>query len=440
MFLSGSISNEWRSLDQESKNKWNNLALKDKERYQREKASFVGPWKVRTCVRTPKDPNSPKRPVPAYFAFSNERRQEVRDNNPEATSTELSRILSDMWKHAPGEIRKRYLDREFIERRAYNEKTMAWRAKRGAKKPIAREAESQPVPVYQGATEEAKLGSTGYASSPRLIDAIPSRMDPELSIGDDSSTNPGTQTDTQHLRQAGAPSSLGPLCLTSGLLHQQPFGSIIVGNPDQSLLAKLLKRSSPATQLPLEMQNPDRDVLRQLLLQAVSIQTRALGYSQSMPPSPGFPGCNTTETRSRLMQGHVVDTLELLTGTQPTIGGVPSGGHRNPRTLPHASIVIPSDNNISHLHGMAEFVSSQRILVHEAARESTNTLLLSQILGHLQQPQVGRPNTISTTGMFNFRPYTSLQHSSTLHSLLMRLGSSSSGTHNDAANRNVLWR
>lgn len=130
MNIAGQISDEWRNLKPDAKRKWDEMARQDKERYQREKAEYAGPWKVRTNLRKPKDPNSPKKPVPAYFAFSNERRQEVKNSNPSATNGEVSRLLSKMWKDAPEEVRKFYLDREAEEREKYTESMAEWKAKR----------------------------------------------------------------------------------------------------------------------------------------------------------------------------------------------------------------------------------------------------------------------------------------------------------------------
>ena len=54
MNIAGKISDEWRTLSKEEKTKWEELASEDKERYQREKAAYSGPWKVRTNLRKPK--------------------------------------------------------------------------------------------------------------------------------------------------------------------------------------------------------------------------------------------------------------------------------------------------------------------------------------------------------------------------------------------------
>jgi hypothetical protein len=145
MNIAGQISEEWRSIRKEAKMKWDDMARSDKERYEREKARYEGPWKVRTNLRKPKDPNSPKKPVPAYFAFSNERRQEVKNQNPSASNGEISRLLSTMWKEAHEDVRKIYIEREAREREKYTQKMTEW------KKSRKKEAE-------EGATQLARIG------------------------------------------------------------------------------------------------------------------------------------------------------------------------------------------------------------------------------------------------------------------------------------------
>jgi len=177
MNIAGRISDEWRTLDRDSKSKWEDMAREDKERYQREKAAYSGPWKVRTNLRKPKDPNSPKKPVPAYFAFSNERRQEVKNQNPNATNGEISRLLSKMWNEAPEEIRRKYLDQEAKERAVYTEKMKEWRAKR-------KELEKQEA---KESARSDTLGSVGGAASISSYDSKPHGASFEFSAPRNSS-------------------------------------------------------------------------------------------------------------------------------------------------------------------------------------------------------------------------------------------------------------
>ncbi|KAG2185786.1 hypothetical protein INT43_002223 [Umbelopsis isabellina] len=48
--------------------------------------------------RAKKDPNAPKRGLSAYMFFSQELRQKVKEDNPEASFGQIGKILGDKWK------------------------------------------------------------------------------------------------------------------------------------------------------------------------------------------------------------------------------------------------------------------------------------------------------------------------------------------------------
>jgi hypothetical protein len=91
------------------------FAKRDKERYELEKSTYTGPWKVLAT----KDPAAPKRPMSAFLAFSNARRKDVTEANPMHTNGEVSKILADMWKKAPPQQKKLYQLQEGQLRKKY---------------------------------------------------------------------------------------------------------------------------------------------------------------------------------------------------------------------------------------------------------------------------------------------------------------------------------
>jgi hypothetical protein len=48
--------------------------------------------------RKKKDPNKPKRAMSSFMFFANEKRQQVRDTNPDLKITEVGKRLGEMWK------------------------------------------------------------------------------------------------------------------------------------------------------------------------------------------------------------------------------------------------------------------------------------------------------------------------------------------------------
>eukprot|EP00494_Astrolonche_serrata_P022230 UN22487 len=53
----------------------------------------------------PSDPNKPKRPLSAYFLFSNDNRDSVTKKNPDASMAEIGKMLGEAWKKASGTVR-----------------------------------------------------------------------------------------------------------------------------------------------------------------------------------------------------------------------------------------------------------------------------------------------------------------------------------------------
>lgn len=285
MNIAGQISDEWRNLKPDAKRKWDEMARKDKERYQREKAEYAGPWKVRTNLRKPKDPNSPKKPVPAYFAFSNERRQEVKNSHPSATNGEVSRLLSKMWKDAPEEVRKFYLDREAQEREKYTESMTEWKAKR--RREDAKQAFEETSRVDSGEAhkveEEAKekdiavQQKEGFNSGANNINAGVSFRAPAPFVHQSQELSPvvGDGREDAQMNHSAASSSYDTY---SRLLHEQRLSQELLGAillQQQSQAAPTQRDTGSLLQLLSRIQTPSQhnfgngDYFRQLMTSAL---------------------------------------------------------------------------------------------------------------------------------------------------------------------------
>jgi len=59
-------------------------------------------------VKKPKDPNAPKRPQSSYFVFSNKRRKEMKETNPDKKLTEISKMIAAEWKLLDDAAKKPY--------------------------------------------------------------------------------------------------------------------------------------------------------------------------------------------------------------------------------------------------------------------------------------------------------------------------------------------
>ncbi|KAG7339140.1 HMG high mobility group box-containing protein [Nitzschia inconspicua] len=121
------VSQAWKELSEEERGKWEEIARKDKSRYEMEKSMYQGPWKVPVSAKGEIDPTKPKRPMSAFLSYSNRKRMEVKEKYKNAKTADISRILAQMWKDAPPEEKKEFIDEEFRLRQDYKVAMAAWK-------------------------------------------------------------------------------------------------------------------------------------------------------------------------------------------------------------------------------------------------------------------------------------------------------------------------
>jgi hypothetical protein len=134
----------WKHLPTEERTHWDDVAIKDKQRYMVEKASYTGPWQV-PWKRAKKDPSAPKRPMSAFLYFSLGRRSDLKKKHPEIKNTEVSRLLGEMWRSASEEQRKPHVDKEKAEREKYKVAIAEWRKDYEAKQTAQRNAHAEHI-------------------------------------------------------------------------------------------------------------------------------------------------------------------------------------------------------------------------------------------------------------------------------------------------------
>lgn len=143
----------WRTLPTDERAHWDEVAAKDKQRYLMEKASYTGPWQV-PWKRAKKDPSAPKRPMSAFLYYSQGRRREIKDANPALKNTEVSRLLGEMWRGAPVEEKRPFVEKEKEEREKYKVRIADWRKDHEAKQEKEKKDQEQQqaawANMYQG--------------------------------------------------------------------------------------------------------------------------------------------------------------------------------------------------------------------------------------------------------------------------------------------------
>jgi mRNA-degrading endonuclease RelE of RelBE toxin-antitoxin system len=106
--ISKKCSEKWKTMTPPEKQRFVELAQKDAERYQTEIAAFGGDDAVRKRKRGKKDVNAPRRPLSAFFFFSQVKRPEVQQGHPEWRVGQVAQELGRMWKDLTETDKKRY--------------------------------------------------------------------------------------------------------------------------------------------------------------------------------------------------------------------------------------------------------------------------------------------------------------------------------------------
>ncbi|XP_008557980.1 high mobility group protein 20A [Microplitis demolitor] len=70
--------------------------------------------------KTPRDATAPKQPLTGYFRFLNDRRDKVRNENPNMSFADITKFLAAEWSSLPGEQKQQYLIAAEQDKERYN--------------------------------------------------------------------------------------------------------------------------------------------------------------------------------------------------------------------------------------------------------------------------------------------------------------------------------
>ena len=101
--LTKKLTEMWKSLDEEGKKIYEDMAAKDKARYQAEMEA-KGLAKPKPVV----DETLPKKPLSSFFLFSAEAREALKKEQPEIKQTEILKKIGAQWKELDAETKKKW--------------------------------------------------------------------------------------------------------------------------------------------------------------------------------------------------------------------------------------------------------------------------------------------------------------------------------------------
>jgi len=114
------ISEEFKTISDKERKKWEKKAAKDKERYLDEMSRYEPPdsetdsddsdagKKKKKKRKQVKDPNKPKRNMSAYFLFSCGNRADIKRENPDASFGDIAKLVSQKFKSLSEKERKKW--------------------------------------------------------------------------------------------------------------------------------------------------------------------------------------------------------------------------------------------------------------------------------------------------------------------------------------------
>lgn len=250
--ITKTVSDAWRNMDPEERAKYDEMARKDKARYDLEKANYKAPPGT-TSTKKIRDPNAPKRPMSAFLAYANSRRGEVKAKNPNCSNGEISKILSNMWKEAPDSIKQKYRDDEAALWAAYKEGMVEWKKKNdgrkraskmmqnGKKKKKKKSKEGDELLSafgghhFPGISGGQGLDTTGNPNQDEMMAASALRGvrgTTNYSIGPGQTSTLGFDggVSQQHFQQASASGGYGQFFGMNGVNAMNPYGTGVTNN------------------------------------------------------------------------------------------------------------------------------------------------------------------------------------------------------------------
>ena len=97
---------EFQSMGPKEKKRFEDMAVKDKVRYEGEMANYTpAETDGKRKRKNKKDPNAPKRALSAFFFFCADERKEVKKSFPDYSIGEIAKELGRRWETCPNKVK-----------------------------------------------------------------------------------------------------------------------------------------------------------------------------------------------------------------------------------------------------------------------------------------------------------------------------------------------
>ena len=157
--LTKQLTEDWKALSEKDRKKYDDMAAKDKERYEKEMED--------AGLKKEKKEDGPKKPQSSFFLYSADMRDKYKKSDPDLKFGEVAKKIAEDWKKADQKTKEKYEkkakeDRERYEKEksASDDKTAASseagsKATKKAAKPAAKKAKKDTDADEDGNDDEA---------------------------------------------------------------------------------------------------------------------------------------------------------------------------------------------------------------------------------------------------------------------------------------------
>jgi len=147
---------KWKNMDERTKKRYNDMALADKARHDKEMLSYIPVGEDGKRKRRKRDPNAPKRALSAFFWFCNDERPNVKAalNNTNSVSV-VAKELGRRWGLVRPDQKQRYEALAAKDKLRYEKELKAYKATLpGGGGPVKKAPAGKAAPVAAASEED----------------------------------------------------------------------------------------------------------------------------------------------------------------------------------------------------------------------------------------------------------------------------------------------
>eukprot|EP00474_Spongospora_subterranea_P009428 CRZ09886.1 hypothetical protein [Spongospora subterranea] len=119
----------------------------------------------------------PKRPLSAYMYFSQDRRPQIRTENPDTAFGDLGRLLGQLWKSLEDSEKQPYNDKAQADKERFDKEMAEWKLTCPAKEAAAESIEAPTTSILPGKSKRKSRLSRGQPANP--VEAVSDSDDEE---------------------------------------------------------------------------------------------------------------------------------------------------------------------------------------------------------------------------------------------------------------------